>query len=529
MKKTTLFFILVVFIVAGAIGVSSVAISWFKKKKQETVTWKSSDAHEIEHTIRVAGDSWVGYTVFRSPYFTRFLGEEKIGIEFSDDHGNYPERMKKFSEGSYDIILSTLDTYLSNARAVDYPGVIIFVVDESKGGDGIVATQEITSLPELARPGVKIALTPNSPSDFLLQAITSHFDLEPLKVRGSWLKETEGSKKAFKVLRSGSVQAAVLWEPELTEAVSDKRFHKLLGTEKTEGLIVDLCIARREFVVEKPELVEAFMRSYFRALRFYQSDEKALLDQVKQDASTSSKKAKVMLEGVSFPNLTQNAHTWFGVGPPGVTQERLLTSFKANIEILIETKRLPSDPLNGAYRKTINSAFLETLYQTGLQGKSATSSVFKTEKTPASKTATAPSFVFPKLDEEGWKKLKVVGKLKIRPILFQSGTDLLALDGKRSIDRIQEDLAHYPRFRLLVQGHTKPEGDEEQNLILSKKRAESVAHYLKRVHDMSENRIRVEGVGGKQPLPQTENESIRRWKGRQPRVEIYLVEDPTLE
>ena len=75
----------------------------------------------------------------------------------------------------------------------------------------------------------------------------------------------------------------------------------------------------------------------------------------------------------------------------------------------------------------------------------------------------------------------------------------------------------------------KNHGDADANLALSRERASAVATYLQRVHDVPAARLRVEGVGGTMPLGQDEGESIRRWKGRLPRVELLLVEDPAAE
>lgn len=528
MKKTTAFLLIAVVIAVLGIGAYSLLSALLSERQQERMIRDTSDAANLEHTIRLAGDGWIGYSVLRSPQFQRYLEADGIALEYTDDNANYPERIEKLAAGEYDFIVATLDSYLLNAQPLDYPGVIVFVVDESKGGDGIVANEEIGSLQGLAKPGVKIALTPDSPSDFLLAAVASHFDLAPLKSAGEWRVETDGSRGALQSLRSGAVQAAVLWEPELTEAANDERFTKLLGTEKTEGLILDIAIARREFIAQSPELAEAFIKSYFQALRFYNSEASEFEALVAQDAGVDTSQARTMLSGIEFATLTRNAHKWFGIGPVEIARADLLTSAKANVEVLRETRRLSDDPFRGNFRRIINSSFLENLYNSGL-GSGATSSVF-TEPGASAEKAAAPVIIdYPMLSAEDWERLNVVGRMKIRPIVFQSGTAFLTLDGKKTIDRMAEDLALYPRFRLLVRGHTTPEGDAKANLTLSQQRAEAVATYLMRVHDVPEARLRVLGVGGEMPLEREDGESIRAWKGRQSRVELLLVEDPTLE
>lgn len=524
MKKVTVFFLLVVVIAGIAILAAGYILRQMRADEREKIEQLSSDAATITDEIRLAGDGWIGYSVFRSDRFRRSLEGEGIGLVYTDDSADYVDRMAKLAGGQYDIIVTTLDAYLLNAAAHDYPGVIVFVVDESKGGDGIVVTDEITTIADLAKSDTRIALTPNSPSDFFLRSVAAHFDLAPLKAKGPWRVETDGSEGALARLRAGEVQAAVLWEPQLTEAVSDAQFSKLIGTEKTTGLIVDVCIARRQFVVDEPELLESFTRLYFQSLRYFMADPSAFQQMASEDTDTTVAKATQMLDGVNFISLAQNANRWFGLGGGDFSEEQLVSSIRSNIDVLVETNLLSADPLNESHRRIINSTFLQKVLENP-GGSRATAGVFGTADAP---TETPALVTFRELTDDEWAALRIVGKLKVRPIYFQSSTSLLTLDGKRSIDRIVEDLSHYPSYRLLVRGHTKPEGDEQQNVILSRERAEAVANYLIRVHDVPAARIRAEGVGGSDPLPQEPDESYRRWSGRLPRVELLLVEDPTL-
>lgn len=530
MKKFTAFIVILVVLAALSIGAYAV-LSRVLIARQAQKLGQTSDAARFDHTLRIRGDGWIGYAPARSDQFARFLEAERIGVAFTDDGADVAARMAALANGDADIVLATLDGWLLNAEQHQYPGVIVLVIDESKGGDGIVARREIESLAGLAKPGVRIALTPNSPSDFLLRSVATHFDLAALKVAGPWRVETDGSAAAWEQLRGGNVQAAVLWEPELTRAANDPRFHRVFTTAQTQGLILDVAIASRRLVAEHPELAAAFARAWFQTLRQYQQEPDGLAKLVASDAKVDAATAKQMLAGIEFQSMTRNANRWLGVGPPDVAKAELVASIRSTVEVLVEMRQLNADPLGGNPRSVINSSFVESLNATGL-GASATSVVFRdpAASTLAGGVDAAPApVVFAALSNEQWAALDVVGTLKVRPIVFQSATSLLTLEGKATIDRIAADLDHYPRFRILLRGHTTPDGDEGANLALSRERAAAVAAYLQRVHDIPAARVRVEGVGGAMPLPQEEGESVRRWKGRLPRVELLLVEDPSVE
>ncbi len=526
MKRNTVFFLLAIAIIGGAILASARVLRWMNERQRAQVEVSSSDAVQLAERIRIAADGWSGYAVLRSPQLRRYLEAEGIGLEVTDDKADYAARMAKLAAGDYDMVVATLDSYLLNARAHSYPGVIVFVIDESRGGDGIVAGPQIKTLNALAAPGVRVALTPNSPSDFLLRAVASHFDLAPLKVAGDWRVEATGSEGALKSLRAGAVQAAVLWEPELSEATADGSYHKLFTTEKTEGLIVDVCIARREYVVQKPRVVETFVRSYFQSLRFYMGDRAAFEELVARDAGTTPARARLLLDGISFATLTRNAQHYFGIIPGDLAREELLSSLRAATEVLVETRLLPEDPLKGDYKRITNSSFVAAAYKsTGSNG--ATASVFKDPKSSPDPTPEVP-VEFPVLAPADWERLATVGTLRVRPIYFQSGTAQITEEGVREVEAMGRDLARYPRYRLLVRGHTSVDGDEEANVQLSQQRAEAVAAQLVRLFGIQPSRIRAVGVGGAMPLPREGDESDRRWKGRLPRVEVLLVEDPAI-
>lgn len=113
--------------------------------------------------------------------------------------------------------------------------------------------------------------------------------------------------------------------------------------------------------------------------------------------------------------------------------------------------------------------------------------------------------------------------MKVRPIVFQSGSYTLTFEGKKELDKAAENLKHYPNFRVLVKGHTGFRGDAEANRVLSQHRAESVVRYLSEAYGIDPNRIRPIGYGGSKPLQKKPGESSRAYNYRLPRVELALV------
>ncbi len=502
------------FIAFLALGVMSLLGAYFllprftEKRQRET-----SDAKDTKGTLRVGMDNWVGYFPLCSPEMKKRMRGAKYLLQCDDDSADTAGRMKKLQSGELDFAVATVDSFLINGAPTQFPGTIVAVIDESKGGDAIVADKrKIKSIDELKnRAGLKIAFTPASPSEHLLKSVAVHFDIPALRNhKGPWRVEASGSSDALKKLERGEVDAAVLWEPDVSRATSRPGVVKLLGTESTRRLIVDVLLVNRDFATRDPQAVQVLLGNYFRTLRSYQQAPESLTKDLIASARLSTKQVEAMLHGVEWVSMADNAGRWFGLSIGAETgDEGLVDTIESTVQILLESGDFPRSPIPGGdpYR-LLNSTFVESLLKSGGVEHLG----------PA-----AAAHDFPPLDDRAWGLLKEVGTLKVLPITFQSGTAELSLEGKGELDKAAEHLLHYPGFRVVLKGHTGLKGDAVQNQILSLERAAAVRRYLTVAHGIDEDRLRAAGLGPTKPLPRAPGESDRAYNYRLPRVELYLV------
>jgi len=486
----------------------------------ENLQIDSSDAASTKGTIRIGMDNWVGYIPLCSSYMKKTMRRRGYILECINDNADYQDRFSNVKNGKYDFAVATVDSYIINASKMNFPGTIISVIDESKGGDAIVAWEKsASSIEDLKKKNdLKVAFTPDSPSSYLLKAVGSHFDVPMFKEHsGFWQKETDGSSAALKLFLNKKVDMAVLWEPDVSKALSKKGVKKILGTEDTSKLIVDILIANRSISKNSPEMVEALLENYFKTLRFYRQDEDALIKEIKTQTDVNSAQAAKLLHSVSWASLAENGLSWFGISyADQQAQEGLVETIESTIDILNDSGDLKSNPLpdHNPYRIT-NSSFVADLYEKamniGFGNKNAT---------VADDSLTRE---FSALSTRSWKGLREIGTLKIRPISFQSGTSILSDEGKEELDKALEQLKHYPNFRIVIKGHTGIRGDKKTNQRLSLDRSESVSLYMKDIYGLNSNRIRVLGFGGTAPLRKNAGESYRSYNYRLPRVELSLV------
>ncbi len=511
--------IIVILVVIGSVGVKL-----FKPKFDEYQQKTTSDAAKTKGKIHIAMDNWVGYFPLRSSEMISLMRKSGYTLIIEDDQANYTERMRRLGKGDIEFAVATIDSYLLSSAALNFPGTIIMVIDESKGGDAILARKDrVANLDALkGRTDLVVAYTPMSPSHHLLKAAADHFNIPELISSAGNHIETDGSEAARKSLTSKKADIAVCWEPDVSRLLADKNIIKLLGTEDTQRLIVDILIVNRKYAQKEQDVVQLLISNYFKTLKKYRDNPDRLTAHVKKETKLSNKSVASMLKGVKWVNLTENCEQWFGISNSGLNaDEGLVDTIDSSLDILINSGDFSDNPIpdQDPYRLT-NSTFIADIYKTGVSGFTV----------PKSGDASQQAFNsietrFSALTASEWDKLVEVGTLKVEPIVFQSGATELDHTAKKIVDHAVERLKHYPNFRILIKGHTSVRGDKQENIILSQGRADAVGRYLEIVYNVDANRMRALGYGGTAPLPKKSGESRRSWMYRLPRVELVLVRE----
>lgn len=505
----------IILLVVGAIGIAAARV--FLPQLQEKLQRSTSDSADIKDVINIGYDSWIGYFPLCSPEMRRQLKQQGYRLNCIDDQADYRSRFKNLKNRELQFAVATVDAYILNAKKTDYPGVIVSVIDESKGGDAIIARKsvipDINSIKKPTKP--KIAFTPDSPSEHLLKAINTYFDLGLYSGKQNWKVETDGSEKAYKSLDKGSVDIAVLWEPDVSRALATGEYIKLISTDETDKLIVDILLVERLLSSEKPEMITTLLQTYFKTLKYYMQYPEELESDIRSETGLKTDSINQMLRGVAWAGLLDNGLDWFGTAnaTPG-TNDGLIESIEVSLDILKSNGDFRTNPLPGKdpYR-IINSHFIDKLYQSGAS------------VTTKSTGKNSLSGDFTPLTKDEWKHLKKVGTLKVEPVSFRRGTNTMDYAGSQAVDLIVSKIKRYPKFRIFIEGHTGIRGDQEANLMLSTERAAAIANYLVSNYNIDPDRVRAVGYGASRPLEKIPGESSRAYGYRLPRVEVSLARD----
>ncbi|MFA5955500.1 ABC transporter substrate-binding protein [Hyphomicrobium sp.] len=232
--------------------------------------WTSASiaAVQADEKIRILCPTWSGYApvfVAQELGYFKALGID-VEIKFEDERANV---MAAMARGDIDMDMRTVGEYQGKPRDAKTPGVIIGTIDESLGGDGVIAPGDITAVEQLK--GKTVASEPNIPGRLLLQMA--------LKKKGLTLADLDVKQIAtadtVAVFSDPSISAVVSYQPNLSQAIDkikQRNPHLLVSSAQFPGIIVDVIIVRQEELKANPEKYKKFMIGIFKAIDYFNSN-----------------------------------------------------------------------------------------------------------------------------------------------------------------------------------------------------------------------------------------------------------------
>lgn len=126
--------------------------------------------------------------------------------------------------------------------------------------------------------------------------------------------------------------------------------------------------------------------------------------------------------------------------------------------------------------------------------------------TPAEPVAVAPIepevVIVPVVETEQY--------CSILDLQFEIDQNTVQLEYEEKIDTLGLFMKKYPKTSAVIQGHSDNVGSEEDNLRLSRERAESVRRYLIARHGIATDRLKAEGYGEMRPIADNQTEAGKR-------------------
>lgn len=246
---------------------------------------------------------WIGFGPLYLAHEKGFFEKEGVHVELSVVTG-LAERNSALKSGRVDGLAAPVDYFvLSAGNHLDT--TIVMAIDESTGGDGIVAKKQIKTVKDLN--GKKVAFQRGLPSEFFFRALLREHGLS-LDQIDLYDMETANAGAAF---IAGRVDAAVVWEPWLTRCQEDGGGHVLASTSDHPNLIVDCLAFNKDVVSKNPDDVRRIVNAVLKAIDYWKRHPEESNAIMAPHFQVAPEKYAKILAGATFCDSARN-RAYFG-------------------------------------------------------------------------------------------------------------------------------------------------------------------------------------------------------------------------
>lgn len=371
----------------------------------------------------------------------------------------------------------------------------VMLVDNTQGGDAVIAKNpSVQKVEDLA--GKSVALLQYTPSHGMLIDAIDNASLtarQKKQVKPIFIKPEEGTAGVRAAFVAGNVDAAVLWDPDLSLALKEVKGSRVVYSTKTAtNLIYDMmvCDQRELAKADNEPVFQAFVDGWMEGVTAARANPdnavQALVDTEEFFKLLANQEGKPFIKGLFanllWTDLADNARILGLAG--GVNHyERVYARFDQiyRAEGSLANPKSPVIPAQDSFDlRFIKKALARN---TQAQAQAAKPTETFTEKGQATAMA-APAQV-----------------TKPVSVNFASGSFELSKKAQQVIDRemvpfIENNGSAY----FEVGGNTDSVGSAAANQALSQARAKAVADYLEKQWEVPRARLKVMGYGASRPL-----------------------------
>ena len=459
-------------------------------RRRAEVRAATRDASRYDATVNLALDGFSGYAVLRSDAFRKELADRGVRLTLTDDRADYKARLAALADGTAPVAAFTVDALLKQSfDRGDSPAVIVAVIDESRGGDAVVAYQDaVPSLDALNDPAARFVLVPGSPSETLARVAMARFDLSALPADPfESAADANAVFRAYQNSPAAAKRAYVTWEPQLSRILENPAVHRLFDSG-VRGYIVDVLVVSRDYLRKNPESVRKVLEAYFTANHRFRRDYSALVaaDAAAAGDPLTAAQADAVADGVWWHNTVEN-YARFGLADGrDARRVQYLEDAVVNIAgVLARTGATAADPAGGDPAAFFYSGVLRAMKEDGFVPGSGGESV------------RDDAAELPALTDAEWAGLIEIGELDLLDLPFVTSRADLRPVALRRLEGLAKTLADFPNAYVMVRGNVDRRGDAddaEKNRRVAKDRAEAAVAYLVQI-GVSPDRLRAEGGG----------------------------------
>lgn len=293
-------------------------------------------------TLKIGINSWPGYAIAYYADAANLFEARGLNVEFIP-FNNQQDNIRATMRGALDASFTPLWEVLQ-ADPGDYQPAFLMVADISAGSDGIVARSGINTVADLKgkKVGVKLGTVPHL---VLLEALqTEHIppnDVEIIDIPNAI---------SLQQLQTGKLDAAVVWEPDLSKTAEDIGGAVIFTTEDVDSLVIDGLASRHEFAKTHKKVFTRFMLAWLDAINAVETNPDEVFELIGQQLEQSQDAFAADYAGLKKGDWAMNQRM-FGDGrlTEAIQQiTELLAADPRHNRVIRQDIEIYADPINDA-------------------------------------------------------------------------------------------------------------------------------------------------------------------------------------
>ena len=210
--------------------------------------------------MKIAFCTWAGYAPLFIAKENGYFADQGYDVELViiEDESTYGAAFVSNSiQGLGQVLDRDIIQYDAGA-----PEQYVCTMDASTGGDGLVATAEIQSVDDLA--GKTVALDKSATSYFFFLQVLADSNITEDQIN---IVEM-GNDEAGEAFLAGRVDAAVTWEPALSNCSEREGGHILVSSADYPKAIIDVLTVSTKFAEQNPEVFDVLYSCWCQAVDY---------------------------------------------------------------------------------------------------------------------------------------------------------------------------------------------------------------------------------------------------------------------
>ena len=288
-----------------------------------------------------------------SPYFEYAIEELGLFEEYGAnvelvEFAQYTDVIQALDSGNVDASIMGITEAVAPI-CNDIGLEIVYMTDYSAGMDGIVASKDISSLEELS--GKTVAVNIGTMNHMLLLSALESVGLTEDDV--NIVNMSEGDAAA--ALVGGSIDAASIFDPQLTNAARESGGSIIFTSEQLKGELSDVLLVNESITSERADEVEGIIRSWIAVQEKYAADPESVISCISDSTDLTEEEFLELMAGLDIASADYNKEMFANGG------EKMAELVSRVSDFLYDTECIDSVPSAESITAAIDTAFVDAI------------------------------------------------------------------------------------------------------------------------------------------------------------------------